>query len=968
MTLLDRLRPKWHHSDPAVRAEAVRDLGRDDQELLGAVARQDEDRHVRRLAIKKLDDPDVLLEVARADADEGLRELAAERAGVVWTERATSHHDERVSEGAMAQLTDEQQFTTVAIAGVHMSVRRAALSRVAQDKALGEIVRKADDSSIREGALDRVRDPAVLRTIASSDCPSELALRALERIDDPDSLHTIVTNRVVHKNVRQRAEAKLEKVLTDDHPLRVRARHERQLELAVMVETQAGDPDPEQAANHIRVAREEWASLAARTEPEERTRHRFEQACNRVFEELTRRDRLRVERERLDAELAENLAARRALCERVEALEGESALRELARARAEWGRIEPVPEGVGEGEGVILAKRFTEAGEGCQVRHERWRARDTFQSKLEALTVEAEQVAQSPQLGDALRRWAVLEDRWARLEGASQGVGVSRDDVSARGTVEKDLRERFAKAGEDLAQRQRESREHQEQERQANLAAIAALCARLEEIAGAEELDARNVDRELQAATAILRQMGPLPPSENRRAWKDRLGEARQRLSARLQDERDTERWKLWANAEAQQKLIEQADALLGVQDLADVARQLRRIQDEWKRFGTAPRDQSQTLWERFRQTRDELRSRCDAFFADNLAKKEALCERVEQLADSTEWKETAEVIKGTQAEWKDIGPVAQKHAKALWQRFRAPCDQFFERRNQHFEQVRQEREENARAKQALCEKVEALADSTEWGTVTEQIKRIQAEWKQIGPAPHKVSEKLWTRFRAACDRFFDRRNRRGQVEIEQRLAKAESICVELEALVAPVAAEGEAAAPAIIVEKVKECWDAWNRIGPVQQEKITELNARFLKACEQIAAAHPDSVRGTGLDPESTRKRREKICARLQELVESFGESAAEPTIEDLAERLKRSLAANRIGGSAKPEDRRDWRGATREVDRLKVSWDRLGPPIGTVGQTLAERFQAAYAKFFELRRTAQAATRKPETLVSRS
>ena len=190
------------------------------------------------------------------------------------------------------------------------------------------------------------------------------------------------------------------------------------------------------------------------------------------------------------------------------------------------------------------------------------------------------------------------------------------------------LRERFKRAGQQLLERQEREREREELQKQENLSRLEELCSRLEGMARSEAFNLREADRELRGMPVSWK-IGPLPSSESRNAWKARLSDARQQLFRRLQDQKETEEWRRWANADVQQQLIRRAEALLQTEDLGEVAKELRRIQEEWKRFGTAPPGQSQALWEQFRRVKDELRSRCDAYFADNLRKKEALCEKV---------------------------------------------------------------------------------------------------------------------------------------------------------------------------------------------------------------------------------------------------------------------------------------------------------------------------------------------------
>ncbi len=155
------------------------------------------------------------------------------------------------------------------------------------------------------------------------------------------------------------------------------------------------------------------------------------------------------------------------------------------------------------------------------------------------------------------------------------------------------------------------------------------------------------------------------------------------------------------------------------------------------------------------------LRGAAQAQSEDNRQRKEDLCRRAEELSESTEWKNTAEAVKALQAEWKTVGPVVPREDdQALWTRFRAAGNRFFERRNEHFDRVEKEQKENRRRKEDLCQRAEALlTDATNFKTTAEAFKALQAEWKSIGPVlPRERNTALWERFRKANDQFFDRR------------------------------------------------------------------------------------------------------------------------------------------------------------------------------------------------------------------
>ena len=944
MKLLDRIRPKWHNSDPEVRLSAVRQLGKDDQDLLSAVALDDQDVRVRRSAIKRLEDPTKLEEVSKRDLNEGLQELAAERAAEILTAVAASDGAPAVCEEALVKLSNPRHLARVAISASHRKLQEAALEQLSDDRALADVVRKSNVLGLRKEALSKIGKSSLLKAIATSDVGSELALAAVEKINEPESLHAIAMERSVHKNIRQRAGARFDAVITDNHPLRVEQRRKRQDELSNNVEELANEPLA--ATEKLQEAEAEWDALADKTQPAETTKKRFQTARQAIVDEVARQKERRLEMERRENEIKKNLAVRLALCQTVESLDGETALQGLQDARAAWKALQPLPS-YPEGEdndAMELTRRFQRAMERGENGYKNTLAEEAFRLQVKKLFADADKFVDSTPLHDAVRDWPILEKRWAKIEASREAEKWTELTTSGR--------RRFILAAERLTERRKKEAEQQEQLQQKNLDRLKQISARIDKLVQSKELSLKAADRELKRLPQVLKDFGPLPSTENQKAWKKRLTKARHDLYTKFQNQQETEEWRRWANVDIQEKLIQKAEELAQSEDLAAVSTQLRQIQRDWKRVGAAPRANSQALWKRFSQVCNELHVRCAAFFAENYQKKEALCEKVKALADSNQWNNTAEAIKKAQAEWKELGPVPQKDAKAIWRRFRAPCDHFFERRKKHLDQLKQERDSNSKIKTELCEQGEALANSKDWDETAKQIKQLQAKWKTVGPVPYKKSDALWNRFRKACDHFFDRRKRRGALEIEDKLAKKGSICERLEALAASLQAD-DAPPAEMATKEVQKAWADWTDTGTVPLDHAATLDTRFKRSCEQIVAVFPQSLQGTPLDPRANRKRREKLCTRLEALVGSYADTSGDGPVEDLAEKLKQALAANTIGGTAVIAKTKNWRTATQEVERLKTNWERLGPIIGDMDPALSDRFLKAYSHFLELRKT---------------
>jgi hypothetical protein len=249
-----------------------------------------------------------------------------------------------------------------------------------------------------------------------------------------------------------------------------------------------------------------------------------------------------------------------------------------------------------------------------------------------------------------------------------------------------------------------------------------------------------------------------------------------------------------------------------------------------------------------------------------------------------------------------------------------------------------------------------------EWERAAAEIRRLQTDWKNVGPVRRTKSEALWQRFRAACDTFFDRYKRRDQIELEAKQADREGLVAELESLVPLVrsdAPEGTAspaaadnAAPPIAVEntalleRVRSLRNRWNQSTPVVRHGADPLSARFMDALERLLGGYPDAFRGTELDIDANRQKMVKLCERVEGFLSDV---AATPpsSSQALAAMLREALASNTIGGRAGEETK--WRAMAEDVRGAQAAWTRLGPVPGETGRQLADRFHRACSRFFD-------------------
>jgi len=402
-------------------------------------------------------------------------------------------------------------------------------------------------------------------------------------------------------------------------------------------------------------------------------------------------------------------------------------------------------------------------------------------------------------------------------------------------------------------------------------------------------------------------------------------------------------------------------EALAAQTDLEKAAKELRTLDARWAEVRIAPRDEATSLRQRYQTARAPIKEKLDAHFAEkaareneNLRLKQELAAKAEALADSTEWMKASEELKGLQARWKEIGPAPRKAGDAVWKRFRGACDTFFSRRQEDLKKRKHEWAANMAKKQALCERAEALAGSTEWEATAAEVRKLQAEWKTVGPVRRDRSEAIWQRFRTACDAFFDRYKHRDEADRQARLAQREAVVKELETL---VAGAGTDPVPAGVAEEIQKLTTRARQITGLAPADEEALAARVAAARERAVAAWPDAFRGTDLDPEAGRARREKLLARVESLSAQAEPPASALSGQDLARRLKEALATNTMGGRGEAEAKR--RAEVDEVKAAQAAWRRLPPLPGDAGAALEHRFRAACDRFFRDRPSAPAASR---------
>jgi hypothetical protein len=952
MGILERLRPqpRWKHSDPTVRAAAVYDLGPEEGDVLRALAREDAEARVRRAAVARLDDVAILGEIAKTDPDADVRNEATRQLTGVGAET----RDPVKAVEVARQLTDAGRHKEVALMARDNSateVRSAVVDLIEDPKSLGSVARHARDAATRARALARLHDPEELLAVALKAEHTDIAVAALERVGDTDGLSAIAQrgrNKVGARRARVRLRQIEDAVTPAAEAPAARMSHEdlaRATQLLREAEAVVALADPAEAETELARIRLAWAELGADTEIETAFAERFESASEAAREAISERQ-LERQAEQIRAEAAaREQADRLRVVQEIEELEGAGAEDRIAELKVRWDALPPIPQEYA----VSLTRRFQDA---CRAFEERERRRMLAQAaagRLQTLAAELEQLVASD---------VAPQELLARWRGLRRDAEVLREHADANPEAAERL-ERAMAVIEEKEQQQVEVRQKQEQD---NLRRLQQVCRQVETLAASEQITLKAGDRALSEIRSALEGRLPLPTKKDRQEVQSRLEAVRSILGPRVQELRDADEWQRWANLQVQEELSKKMEALAEEPDLEVAARRMRELQGRWKQVALAPRTQGEALWRRFKTAQDAVFTRTSAHLAaqneergQNLAKKQALCEQAEALAQSSDWVKTATALQALQAEWKTVGPVSRGSEKAIWERFRAACDQFFSRRHDDLKKRKDEWSDNLARKEELCARAEALGASTDWEAAAAECKKLQSEWKQIGPVRRSKSDAVWQRFRTACDAFFDRYKHRDQVDLQSKAAARAEVIHELEALVASASTDS-GAAPDGLADKVQQARAKWQQAPELPRTVQQDLAASYLQALGKIVAAWPAAFAGTDLDPENTRKRMEKLLAKVESLTRTAAPAAAAPAspAELLAQRWRERLAANTMSGGqavAHAEENR-WREAEQEIRSAQSQWARLGPVPAEVAGPLNERFQRACRKFYDQRR----------------
>lgn len=294
-------------------------------------------------------------------------------------------------------------------------------------------------------------------------------------------------------------------------------------------------------------------------------------------------------------------------------------------------------------------------------------------------------------------------------------------------------------------------------------------------------------------------------------------------------------------NLELKTALCEAVEKLQDEKDIISAFHQLQKLHQQWREIGPVAKDLREELWSRFKAASTVINKRHQQHFEnlkakeqENLEAKTAICEQIEgidyaALKTFKDWDEKNNEVLALQQKWRTIGFTPKKHNTKIFERFRAACDVFFTKKTEFYKAIKAEMEKNLEKKRALCEKAEALKDSTDWKGTTEKLIALQKEWKTIGQVTRRHSDSIWKRFITACDYFFDNKNKNVSSQKSEEQANLEA----KKALIEKVKTMDESLETEEAISTLKEWIAEWNEIGHVPFKEKDKVYKAFHEAVD---------------------------------------------------------------------------------------------------------------------------------------
>ena len=476
------------------------------------------------------------------------------------------------------------------------------------------------------------------------------------------------------------------------------------------------------------------------------------------------------------------------------------------------------------------------------------------------------------------------DDMDKELESFIEGGG----DKDSYQHVQDDAEKRFLAAFAIFKANRARQNELIDAQKAENLVQKNAILEELKQLIASDDTLKKTYD-DFRALQEKWKTIGQVPATENANLW-NTYHFLVEKFFDKVNINRELRDLDMKKNLDSKIVLCEKAEELLDEKSMSKAFKELQKLHEEWKEIGPVPQDKKDEIWERFKSATDKINAIRREHYSKiqdeqnaNLETKTALCEKAEELLSEepnsiNAWQKKSTELSDLFKLWKTVGPAAKKQNEDIWTRFKTAMDTFFAKKKDFFANLKDKQTENLERKINLCIEAEALQESTEWKKATDRFKKMQEEWKEIGPVPKRHADKVWKRFRAACDKFFGRKAEHFsglKDEEAANLAAKQAIIEELKNFELK-------ATRAENMDAIKALQKQWIEIGHVPMKMKDGINTEYRQAVDAIfdkmrsnqneisANEYREMVENLKDDPESGDKmRREKttLSNRIQKL-----------------------------------------------------------------------------------------------------
>ncbi len=841
MSFFDAFKPKWQNSNPAKRIEAINELDElSSQDIVERVALSDDNVEVRMAAIKKLAIIKTLQDISTKDSDAGVRRLAETRAFEEIVKKLKNFSD--------SNLTDEI---------------RGYIDTIKDTRYTEDVLKATNNITLKKELVKQCSKQSLLAQIATRDTSEEIALDAADRVTS-ESLQTDLIKNSKHSAVRKKISDKVrvKKEAEDNGKKAAELLQSKREALIKQAHFLAAQKDAIATKPQFDDLMKEASALGmgdSATELDE-----IYSSFNKFYDEAT------AEKKAAENAEAEKQAKIQRLTETLAELES---MLEAGTTEENAERVNAIVEDWTANKSIMDAastKRFNNAyfkteeakkiviptAETENASEEEIAIRKSLLERLKALSETEIDENTGKHLHAIVREWEKLP----LLEGDDPIL----QSYNALRTKLNELISAFNEKSQKVIEE--------------NSKKLRGLIERIQNI---------DENQEFREIHKILR--------DTYQEWKEIVGENKFKYHDLWQEYKiatsrfqEMQQWENWHNEKDRDTIIEEMDALSKEAPSQAVLTKFRELCGKWREIGPISAAKFQDYKDRFQALVDKIKENCAPFIEEqnaerlkNLAEKEGLCKKVEDLVASTEifWKDKFKTMQEIQENWKNIGMVPKENFADLNKRFKDAVNAFYA---QHKENVKREddsREANYEKKVALCIEAEAIKDSTDWNATSTKLKQLQDAWKSTGPVPKSKSDEIWTRFRTACDSFFEKKRSHFEemdAAKQKNLEQKQALCEKLEAF------DIENITPETI-EAYKAVETEWKAIGMVPKDAIESINDRYNAIVNKIVAKMAEN------DPElqakiaDIKKKKQDTIEKVRQFAESAGSNQLADAVRDL-------------------------------------------------------------------------------------